>query len=564
MKLSAKLGTMIATAAGVLAFFIYLMTRLSTPEMALLYGELDNQDSGQIAAKLDEMQQSYRVSTDGSQIFVSSDQVGRARVAMAEQGLPSGGSIGYEIFDRSDGIGTTNFVQNINHLRALEGELARTIRSIASIKQARVHLVLPQRQLFSRDKQEASASIVLTRRGGRSVGREQVLAIQHMVAAAVPELQPEKVSIVDSNGNLLARSMDPDNVNQAANTAEEMRISYENRIARTIEELLARSLGAGNVRVQVSADMDFDRITENSETYDPNGQVVRSTQVVEETNSETDGEPAGITVGANLPGAELPQLDEGTGSASEASRIEETVNYEISRTTRTHIRETGIVRQLSVAVMVNGKQRIDEEGNISYEPLQQQELDQIATLVRSAVGLNDARGDRLEIVNMPFISTAAEVETIGFDFMGMTKADLMKLVEIVVLGLLAIMVLFFVVRPLMIRLLSGEDLAYQAALGSAAIPGISGSVADIAALGGPQNAPGNFAPPELEDPYAAQRRLPQTEDGQNVADEIEHMIDVNKIEGRVRASSVRKIGEIIQKHPDEAVGILRNWLYQGD
>ena len=214
--------------------------------------------------------------------------------------------------------------------------------------------------------------------------------------------------------------------------------------------------------------------------------------------------------------------------------------------------------------MVNGTERINEAGEASYEPLGQEELDQIASLVRSAVGLDDARGDRLEIVNMPFISLATEVETIGFDFMGMTKADLMKLVEIVVLGLLAIMVLFFVVRPLMIRLLSGEDLAYQAALGSGAIPGLSGGVADIAALGGPQNASGNFGPPELEDPYAAQHRLPKTEDGQNVADEIEHMIDVNKIEGRVRASSIRKIGEIIQKHPDEAVAILRNWLYQGE
>ncbi len=157
----ARLGTMAAVAAGIIAFFIYLTSRLASPEMSLLYADLDAADSGQIVARLEQMNVPYRISEDGAKILVPQDHVGRTRLVIAEEGLPSGGSIGYEIFDRSEGLGTTNFVQNINHVRALEGELARTIRSVSGVKQARVHLVLPRRELFSRERQQPSASIVL-------------------------------------------------------------------------------------------------------------------------------------------------------------------------------------------------------------------------------------------------------------------------------------------------------------------------------------------------------------------------------------------------------------------
>ncbi len=551
----ARLGMMAAVAAGIIAFFIYLTSRLASPEMSLLYAELDAQDSGQIIARLEQMNVPYRIGEEGGKIFVPQDQVGRTRVVMAEDGLPSGGSIGYEIFDRSEGLGTTNFVQNINHVRALEGELARTIRSVSSVKQARVHLVLPRRELFSRDRQEPSASIVLMLGGNRSLDRQQVSSIQHLVAAAVPGLKPTMVSIIDDQGNLLARGTEEGNVSQTAGRAEEMRVGYESRMVRTIEELLARSLGPGNVRAQVSAEMDFDRVTENAEIFDPDGQVVRSTQVVEEQATNQDGAPAGVTVGNNLPDA-LPELDSGSGSQSQTSRTEETVNYEITKTVKTHIREAGMVRRLSVAVMVNGKTVQDAEGNPTYEPRTVEELEKITALVRTAVGYDEVRGDTIEVVEMPFIEVASSDGTIENNLFGLNKADLMRIAELLVLGVVAVLVLLLVVRPLLGRLLEVDEESLAEGGGSALLPDGSPQPALIGPDGQEiprlPGEPGTVVATRVGEEGGSQK---------NIASEIDQMIDLNQVEGRVRASSVKKIGEIIEKHPEEAVSIIRGWLH---
>lgn len=542
---------MAAVAAGIVAFFIYLTSRLASPDMALLYGDLGLQDSGQIAARLEQMNVPYRLGEEAGEIFVPQDQVGRMRMVMAEEGLPSGGSVGYEIFDQSEGLGTNNFVQNINHVRALEGELARTIRTIDSVKQARVHLVLPRRELFSRERQEPSASIILMV-AGRGLDSQQVTSIQHLVAAAVPGLKPAMVSIVDDKGNLLARGTEDGAPSQTASRAHEMRINYESRMVRTIEELLGRSLGPGNVRAQVSAEMDFDRITENAEIYDPDGQVVRSTQTVEEQASNQDGAPAGVTVGNNLPDA-LPELDTGSGSQSQTSRVEETVNYEITKTVKTHIREAGMVRRLSVAVMVNGTSVPDGEGNPTYQPRSAEEIEKITALVRSAVGFDAERGDTVEVVEMPFVRPeVADLEAQGM-LLGFNKADLMRIAELLVLGVVAILVLLMVVRPLLGRLLEVDEEAGDG------VPGMLPAGAGRPALAGPE---GGY--PRLPGDPATTVATRVGEDGRpekNFAHEIDQMIDLNQVEGRVRASSVKKIAEIIEKHPEEAVSIIRGWLH---
>jgi len=526
---------MLTVAASTIAFFIYLTSRLATPDMALLYADLDPQESGQIVSRLEQMEVSYKLGRDGSQIHVPSDQVGRMRVAMAEDGLPTGGSVGYEIFDRSEGLGTTKFVQNVNHLRALEGELARTIRTISGVKKARVHLVLPERQLFTRDRQEPTASIMITTQGVQRLEKRQVMAIQHIVAAAVPGLKPAMISIVDSKGTLLARGSDDGDTAATGSTAEDMRIAYQARLVRTVEELLERSVGLGNVRAQIIAEMDFDRITENSEIYDPDGQVVRSTQTIEEQTGSSDaqGLPP-VTVAGNLPDSTLPGA-EGAASSSSAQRNEETVNFEISKTIKTHVRESGVVRKLSVAVLINGKVSTTAEGETTYEPRSAEEMEQLAALVRSTVGYDEARGDTIEIVNMRFVDPTeglGDEEGSGFDFGG---SQLMRVAEILVLGVVAILVLLLVVRPLIGRVVEGGMEAGQLA-----------------------NEAGNR--PALAGPQMAETELGQTQ-SEVVAEEIEHMIDIGKVEGRVRASSVKKIGEIVDKHPDEAVAIIRNWLY---
>ena len=552
-----RLAAMAVVAAGILAFFIYLTSRLATPQLSLLYGELDSRDSGQIVSRLDQMDMSYRLGGSGEQIFVPGDQVGRLRIAMAEEGLPSGGSIGYEIFDRAEGLGTTNFVQNINHLRALEGELARTIRSIGQVKQARVHLVLPRRELFSRERQTPSAAIVLTMRGNNRLERQQVQAIQHLAAAAVPGLQPSMVSIVDNMGTLLARGASKDDPQSAATTAEEMRASYESRLGRTIEELIERTVGPGNVRAEVSAEMDFDRITENVETYDPDGQVVRSTQTVEESSDSVDGQgAAAVSAGNNLPDSNLPGLGDGTTQQSRSARTEETVNFEISRTVKTYVREAGLVRRLSVAVLVNGSFTENADGELVYQPRPAEELEQIKNLVRSAVGYNPDRGDTLEVVNLRFsaVETSPAMETTT-DFLGFGRAELMRVVELLVLGVLAVLVLLLVVRPLIGRVLDGSlsagggggEMLPDPTGGRVALAGPAGMGAKAAGVGG------------LAAPPQAQASL--EDHSTDITKEIEQMIDLNMVEGRVRASSIKQIGEIIEKHPSEAVSIVRSWLY---
>lgn len=535
-----RLAALGGVGLALIGFFIYLIARFTTPEMALLYGDLEMTDSAEIVERLESMGVPYRLRRDGSEILVPADQALRLRMAMAEQGLPSGGSVGYEIFDRVDSLGTTSFVQEVNRLRALEGELARTIRSISQVKSARVHLVIPRRELFSRERSEPSASIILMMERGAALERSQVLAIQHLVAAAVPRLKPSAISIVDDHGTLLARGTEDDPTTLLTGTrATEMRIAYENRMARSIENLLQQSLGYGKVRAEVTAELDFDQITRNSETYDPDGQVVRSTQLIEEESRSTDGQgEAPVTVANNLPDAELALPGTGPQSMSETLRTEETINYEISRTVETHVRETGKVRRLSVAVLVDGTYETGPDGTVTYLPRSAEELRQIETLVRSAMGYDAARGDTVEIVNMRFADAVpmAEDETL---FLGLTRDDLMKIVELGVIGLIGALFLLLVVRPLVLRLLEAEpepEMEQQRLL------------TDESEL-----PPALAAPDETPEPIT---------DDEEIAREIDQMIDINQIEGRVRASSLRKISEIVEKHPEEAVNIMRGWMYQ--
>ncbi len=397
----ARLLTLALIMAGTIAFFYYLVNKVNTPEMGLLYGDLDLKDSGQIVQKLEGLNIPYELRAQGSQILVPVDQATKLRMSMAEIGLPHGGSVGYEIFDKTDQFGPSQFVENINQVRALEGELERTIASLSLVQSARVHLVLPQRQLFSRDRQEASASIVIKVRGKLSSG--QVAAIQHLVAAAVPDLNPNRVSVVDDQGNLLARGDGDAATALTSSNAEEMRVNYENRMARNVEQLLERSVGIGKARVDVHAEMNFDRITTNFETYDPDGQVVRSTQTDNQSDSSGNAAGAAVSVSTNLPnGQTAPNSSGGDNKQSKSTHTQETVNYEISKTIKSQISDQGTVKRLSVAVLVDGATTAGADGKKTYKPRSADELKQLTALVRSAVGYDEKRGDTVEVVNMPF------------------------------------------------------------------------------------------------------------------------------------------------------------------
>lgn len=542
-----RLAALAATGIAVLGFFIFLSSRLSTGGMALLYGDLDPQDSGQIIQTLQSKNIPYDIKAGGKQIFVPGDQVLQLRVSLAESGLPGGGSVGYEIFDNNQGIGTTNFVQNINLVRALEGELARTIGAMRNVRGARVHLVMPRRELFSREKQEASASVVLQVQSSSRLNNEQVQAIQHLIAAAVPSMDPQKISVLDDRGQLLARG-NGDSTSAAAGTADEMRVGFENRMRQAIIELLERTVGLNRVRAEINAEIDYDRVVENAEIFDPDSQVARSTQTVQENeNSSENDDQDTVTVQNNLPETEATAAGIGTSAASQVSRTEETVNFEITKTIRNRVKESGQIKRLSVAVLVDGKYIENEDGDKVWQPRAADELAQLETLVKSAVGFNEQRGDSVEIVNMQFV----KLEPLEFDdgslFLGISKEEFMQLAEILVLAVVGLLVILLVVRPVLTRLF--ESMPTALAGGQAGALGDQEGVA-LAQLTGPE-ATADMA--ELLE-----------EDEEEVEDEslLDQMIDINQVEGRVRASSLKQIGEIVDKHPEEAIAIVRNWMYQ--
>jgi flagellar M-ring protein FliF len=451
---------------------------------------------------------------------------------LAEAGLPKGGGIGYEIFDKSDALGATSFVQNINSLRALEGELARTIQGLDRVEAARVHLVMPERPLFSRDKIDPSASIVLKVRG--SLDPAQVRAIRHLVATAVNGLSPQRISIVDEQGQLLADGA-ADSQTGSDVSADERQASYEKRLRQQVETIVSSVVGPGHSRVQVNADFDFNRITQTSDKFDPDGRVIRSSQTREESNSNGENNQQ-VTVGNELPGAN-PKPPADAAPRDQSRKSEEIVNYEISRTTKTEVIEGGRVNRLSVAVLVDGTYGKDDKGDITYQPRSKDELDQIGTLVRSAIGFDQKRGDQVDVVNLRFAETPTMIipqPTGWLETMHFTKDDIMRAIEMAVMGVLGLVVLLFVVRPLVRRIVTAEEPRLMKN-GMEVIPGTVGALA----------ASGEVDPGKAAEPSMAAK-----------------MIDIAQIQGQVHAQSVKKVGELADKNPEETVAIIRHWLHE--
>ena len=541
-----NLGTMRLTViagggVAVLAFFIYVMARMSTPPMEMLYGGLELSDANAIVTKLQADKVPYELRRDGTEVWVSSDRKLDLRVKMAEQQLPSGGSIstGYEVFDKGDVLGSTSFIQNVNLLRAMEGELSRTIHSIDGVKNARVHLVMPKREAFSRETQEASASIVLKMEAGKRLNKQQVLAIQHLVAAAVPKLKPNMISVVDDKGTLLARGTD--DATSMAESAEDSRRDTQERLQRTIEDMLERSVGPDKVRAEVSVEMDYDRISTTQETYDPESKVVRSTVTTEENQSTNDAENSSVSVQQNLPDA--GGSGAGAKSQSKQNRTQTTENYEISKVVKNQIKEMGSIKRVTAAVLVDGRYGPPAEGQkkLTYQPRDDKELEQISALVRTAIGYDANRGDQVEVISMAFAGHD-EPEPDGSEnkLFGMDRDFVEKIASNLGLSVVAILFLLLVLRPLVSRAVESMAAGPAGADGRRMLADHGVTPPLLAAGGPPAPAPGLLSE-EL--------------------DTVDELIDIDKVEGRVKASSLRKIGEIVEKHPEEALSIIRAWMY---
>jgi flagellar M-ring protein FliF len=549
---AARMAAMAAVTLALIGFFSFLMVRMTAPAMVPLFTDLSVEDSASIIKDLERQAITYEIKNDGAIVMVPKEQVARLRMKLAEAGLPKGGGVGYEIFDKSDALGATTFIQNINHLRALEGELARTIRSIDRVQAARVHLVLPERPLFSRDKVDASASIVLKVRG--TLEAAQVRSIRHLVATAVNGLKPERVSVIDETGRLLADGAKQDNALEGTG-ADERKAAFQNRMRNEVEAIVSSVVGPGRARVQITADFDLNRITQTSDRFDPESRVVRSSQTREEQSASGDG----ATGGAVSVGNELPAADKAGGGAAggrdQARKSEEIVNYEISRTTKTEVIEAGRVNRISAAVLVDGNYTKNDKGEMTYQPRSKEEIDRIAALVRSAIGFDAKRGDQLEVVNLRFAETTAVPikEPVGWmNLIQFTKEDIMRSAELGVMALLGLIVLVMVVRPLVRRIVTPEGMERGKLAGAAGMAGVAGAIGDnsVTVSGGITNSGGPSVSIVGGDESVA------------ISNRTSAMIDIAQVQGQVHAESVQKVGELAEKNPHEAVSIIRNWLHE--
>jgi flagellar M-ring protein FliF len=552
---AARMAAMAAVTLALVGFFSFLMIQMTTPQMVPLFTDLPVDDSASIIKDLERQAIPYQLKNDGAIIMVPKEAVARLRMKLAESGLPKGGGVGYEIFDKSDALGSTTFVQNINHLRALEGELSRTIRGIDRVQAARVHLVLPDRPLFSRDKADASASIVLKVRG--ALEPQQVRAIRHLVATAVNGLKPERVSVIDETGKLLADGATQDNQFNGA-SSDERKLAYESRLRGEVETIVSSVVGPGHARVQINADFDINRITQTSDKFDPDGRVLRSSQTREEQSASGARSDGAVSAGTELPNSGNQQGGGGGAAAGDQTKkTEEIVNYEISRTTKTEVIEAGRVNRISAAVLVDGNYTKNDKGEVAYQPRPKEEIDRISALVRSAIGFDAKRGDQVEVVNLRFadITPSPINEPAGWmNLIQFTKEDIMRSAEVGVMALLGLVVMFMVVRPLVRRIITPDGLqpgqlmapaavavSPEAAGGGGGIPGIHGS---ITSTGGPNVS------------------IVGGDEAVAISNRTSAMIDIAKVQGQVHAQSVQKVGELADKNPHEAVSIIRNWLHE--
>jgi len=376
------------------------------------------------------------------------------------------------------------------------------------------------------------------------VGREPaagvVAAIRNLIAGAVPDLKPGRVTILSDKGKMLAAGDDDAMVGDAM--AEEQRTATQDRVRRTVKDLVEGVVGPGKARVQVTADLDLSRVTTQEETFDPDGQVVRSTQTSEQKSDENKAlNNTGVSAAANIPGGS--DATGGANNASSSGATEETTNYEISKKTRTEVVEPGAIKRLSVAVAVDGVSTIGKKGEITYAPRSAEEMQRIESLVRSAVGYDQQRGDQVTVVNVRFThDEAAGGVTAGSPLLGFDKNDMMRGGELMVMLVVAGLLIFFVARPLM---KGGGN-------------GVGQIVPQM--LGGPSPmlAGGGGHAQLTVDPHTGEALALLPASGAD----MEQRIDIAKIEGQVKASSVKRVAEFVDKHPEESVSILRTWLHE--
>jgi flagellar M-ring protein FliF len=475
LPIGKRLGILVALAAGVAALVsVTLWTQ--QPDMQILFANLATEDAGAIVEKLKENKVPYEIGAGGGSILVPSAQVHDLRLQMAGQGLPHGGGVGFEIFDRST-LGMSEFVQKLNYRRALQGELARTITQMPDVARARVHLAVPERRLFSGEHDRPRASVVLSLRGSNALSRGQIQGIVHLVASSVEGLQPRDVTVVDGNGRLLSEGGGGgDGATRLTGSQLDYQRTLEKDIELRIQSMLERIVGNNKAVVRVSSVLDLRQVEMTEERYDPNGQVARSEQRTQEKATGTNGVTGGVPgVASNVPPGQSQEAAQ-TSSTNTANK-NEVINYEISRTVAKIIEPIGTIKQLSVAVLVDGNYEPAKEGGSSgteavrkYVPRSEADMKQIEDIVKKAMGYSADRQDQVEVVNVQF---GFEADTAGGTAASAEEASSFvktyaPYIRHGVGAVLFLLIFLFVVRPLVAALTAPSPALPQERMGGAA------------------------------------------------------------------------------------------------
>lgn len=410
--------------AGTLVGIILMVGWLNDVTYSRLYSELDEAEAGEVISYLNDNNISYELEDGGRTILVPSGDVYKTRISLAADGLPRNGSMGYSIFDGNN-LGMTDFLQNLNFRRALEGELTRTIMGLSEVQAARVHIVMPQDRLFKADQKEATASVVLKLRG-MGLSKDQVNGISHLVASSVEGLVPENISIVDYDGNLLSNGRKSDALAGLTSSQLDVRKQVESYLEEKAQTMLDPVLGPGRAVVRVTAELDFQQIEKTSETYDPNAPAIRSEERTQMANSASD------------------KASEESESQEEGSTETVITNYELNKTVEHIVNAVGNIDRLSVAVMVDGVYEPVEGGGggeMMYQPRSQEELDRLSAIVQNAVGFDAQRNDQIEMVNIAFDRRDLEVDREALDSMYQREfyLDVAKKVGLIALALFLIL-----------------------------------------------------------------------------------------------------------------------------
>ena len=551
------LGRNLALGAG-LAFVLAMMAGVflwgQKPNYGILLTNFSDKDGGAIIASLQTMNVPYQFSEGGNAILVPAEMVYDARLKLAAQGLPRGGNVGFELMENQK-MGTSQFIEQVNYQRALEGELARTISSIGVVQAARVHLAIPKQSVFVREKQTPTASVLLNLNSGRTLDKQQVNAVIHLVSSSVPELTANAVTVVDQTGQLLSGA---DKSSDAA-TLDPEQMKYvkdiQDSIKKRVEAILTPMLGDGNIHAQATADIDFTRTEQATESYKPNASPETSSVRSLHTTESASMEPV---TAAGVPGAASNQAGKNKASAPPPTpaqptptntQKDNTINYELDKTVNYVAKQMGGIKRLSVAVLVNHKKEVDDQGKATYRPLNDDEKNQITLLVKDAMGFNQDRGDSLNVVNSQF--TEPEREEIKPDpfwkpyaNISTAKGIFQYLITAIVLFILYSKVLKPLIRRINEEMMGGAPMGAEFAAAGGA-PGVayspnpdSGSVNQSAPPPGPPqfDSSGNEVTPQR----SRQRVVKQSKDGLELAQEM------------------------ASQDPKIVAGIIKNWVNENE